>query len=161
MFALITGVYIRPITKGTYAVDSKPLAKEIQSIVKTDKKSKWIAYGGGIVLSGFSVACGAPTINSVNTYPNMELWKKLDPSGQYNEVYNRYAHIDIDFTDSDTSMELLQADCMRIHLSYKDLVKTDVKYIVALVTLTSGNEYVDFEQLYSEDGSYIYKVIYK
>lgn len=161
VFALITGVYIRPITKGTYAVDSKPLAKEIQSIVKTDKKSKWIAYGGGIVLSGFSVACGAPTINSVNTYPNMELWKKLDPSGQYNEVYNRYAHIDIDFTDSDTSMELLQADCMRIHLSYKDLVKTDVKYIVALVPLTSGNEYVDFEQLYSEDGSYIYKVIYK
>jgi len=58
-------------------------------------------------------------------------------------------------------MELLQADCMRIHLSYKDLVKTDVKYIVALVPLTSGNEYVDFEQLYSEDGSYIYKVIYK
>ena len=161
IMAILTGGYVRPITKGTYAIDSKPLAKKIQSIVKTDKSSKWIAYGGGIVLSGFSVACGAPTINSVNTYPNMGLWKKLDPSGKYNEVYNRYAHIDMNFTDDDTSMELLQADCVKINLSYKDFEKTNVKYIVAEQPIMSQNEYVDFEILYSEAGSYIYKVIYK
>ena len=159
--SLITGICVRPITKGTYAIDSKPLAKKIQSIVKKDKKSKWLAYGGGIVLSGFSVACGAPTINSVNTYPNMNLWKKLDSSGQYNEVYNRYAHIDVEFTDNDTSMELVQADCMKINLSYKDIEKTEVKYIVAEQPLISENTYVDFEQIYYEAGSYIYKVIYK
>lgn len=159
--SLITGVSVRPITKGTDAIDSKPLARQIRNIVKEDRKSKWIAYGGGIVLSGFSIACGAPTINSVNTYPNMELWKKLDPSGKYNEVYNRYAHIDVEFTDDNTSMELLQADCMKIKLSYKDFKKTEVKYIVAEQPIITENAYVDFEQIYSEAGSYIYKVIYK
>lgn len=159
--SLITGVYVRPIIKGTYAIDSKPLAKEIQKITKKDKKSKWIAYGGGIVLSGFSVACGAPTINSVNTYPNMDLWKKLDISGQYNEVYNRYAHIDMEFTDNDTSMELVQADCMKVNLSYKDIEKTGAKYIVAEQPVIAQNDYVEFEQLYAEAGSYIYRIIYK
>lgn len=91
----------------------------------------------------------------------MNLWKKLDSSGQYNEVYNRYAHIDVEFTDNDTSMELVQADCMKINLSYKDIEKTEVKYIVAEQPLISENTYVDFEQIYSEAGSYIYKVIYK
>ena len=85
----------------------------------------------------------------------------MDSSGQYNEVYNRYAHIDVEFTDNDTSMELVQADCMKINLSYKDIEKTEVKYIVAEQPLISENTYVDFEQIYSEAGSYIYKVIYK
>lgn len=161
VMAVVTGAAIRPINKGHYAITSKPLAKEITRLAQEDKGAKWLAAGGGIVLPSFAVACGAPTINSVNTYPNMELWKTLDPSGEYNEVYNRYAHINLQFVEEDTSMELLQEDCLQLNLSYRDVVKTEAKYIVSQMELNDINQWVSFREIYNEAGSHIYKIEYK
>lgn len=160
VISLITGVAVRPVNKGTDAITSKPLAKEITKIVKKDKDAKWFALGGGVVLPSFAVACGAPTLNSVNTYPNMELWKKLDPTGKYNEVYNRYAHIDLQLTDEDTSMELIQADSFRLKLSYKDIKKTEAEYVVSQVPLDVDSPWVSFKKIYDHSGCYIYKINY-
>lgn len=157
LFSLVTGGYVRPVAKGTDAVYSKPAAHAIIDIVSADRHAKWFTYGS-LPLSAFSIACGAPTINSTNTYPNMELWRKLDSEGKYNEVYNRYVHILVDFVDTDTTMELVQADLMQLHLSYKDIEKTEAKYIFATSELDVDNEFVFFEKLYEEGGSYIYQV---
>lgn len=159
--AIVTGVAIRPVNKGHEAITSKPLAKEITRLVQEDKGAKWLAAGGGIVLPSFAVACGAPTLNSVNTYPNMQLWQTLDPSGQYNEVYNRYAHIALQLVEENTSMELLQEDLMQLNLSYRDIIKTGAKYIVSTVGLDVDNEWVTFQEIYNEAGSHIYQIIYK
>jgi hypothetical protein len=159
--SLITGVYVRPIEKGTDAIYSKPLAKEIQKIVKQDSQSLWLAYGDGIVLQSFSISCGARTINSVNKYPNWELWKKLDPEGKYENNYNRYAHISLDFTEDDTSVDLIQEDYIQLNLSYKDIELTDAKYIVSTTKLSEEHEFVTFNEIYSEAGSYIYEIQYK
>lgn len=160
LLAIVTGGAVRPINKGSDAITSKPLAKEITKLVREDKDAKWLAVGGGIVLPSFAVACGAPTINSVNIYPNMELWKKLDPEGCYNEVYNRYAHIDLQLVEDDTSMELLQADSFILNLSYEDIEKTEAKYIVSQKELSVANQWVTFEPIYNESGSYIYQIQY-
>lgn len=161
IISLVTGIAIRPINKGSDAITSKPLAKKIVSIVKKENGAKWLAVGGGIVLPAFAVACGAPTINSVNTYPNMELWKRLDPDGKYNEVYNRYAHIDLHLCEEDTSMELAQQDMFTLKLSYKDIKKTDAKYIVSQVPLEVSNQWLDLTEIYNEYGAYIYEINYK
>lgn len=158
--SMITGVYVRPLAKGTDAIYSKPLAKKITAIAEKNHKEKWLACGG-MVLPSFVLACGASTINSVNTYPNMELWEKLDPTGRYNEVYNRYAHVNLQFTNEDTSMQLLSPDAMILNLSYKDVKKTNAKYIVSLTELTTDNGYVKFNEIYNEYGSYIYEIKYK
>ena len=157
--SLVTGIYVRPLVKGTDAIYSKPLAKEIVKIAE-ENDGKWLAYGGGKVLPSFAVACGAPTINSVNTYPNMELWRKLDEDGEYNMVYNRYAHVDLAFTEEETSMELVYADSIKINLSYQDIIKTQARYIVSLQPLQADNDYVTFKEIYQEDGSYIYEIQY-
>lgn len=161
ILAVITGVAVRPINKGSFAITSKPLAKEITKLVQEDKEAKWLAVGGGVVLPSFAVACGAPTLNSVNTYPNMELWKALDPDGTYNEVYNRYAHIVLQLVEEDTSMELIQADNFQLNLSYKDIEKTQAKYIVSQVELNVTNQWLTFQEIYNEAGSYIYQIQYK
>lgn len=160
LFSLLTGFIVRPLAKGLDAIYSKPAAVAITDIVEKNKDAKWIAYGDYPV-PAFSIACGAPTINSVNTYPNMELWRSLDEAGTYNEVYNRYAHVIVGFTEEDTSMELLQTDVMQLNLSYKDIVKTDAEYIFSTVALSADNEYVAFEELYNEAGSHIYHISYK
>lgn len=158
--SVMSSVGIRPISKGFDAVTSKPVSKEIQKIVSEDSDSKWIAYGGGIYLPGFAVANGASTINSTNTYPNLELWEKLDEQGEYEEVYNRYMHIMIEFTDEETNFELLYPDQMKVNLSYKDIEKTEVGYVLSVEKLDIVNDHVKFEEIYNEQGAYIYKINY-
>lgn len=160
VISIISSISIRPISKGLDAVTSKPVSKAIQQIVEKSPESKWIAYGDGIYVSGFSLANGAPTINSTNTYPNLDLWEKLDQEGRYEEIYNRYAHVIIKFTDEDTSFDLLYNDQMQINLSYKDIIKTNVDYIFSLEELDVDNEFVEFQKVYDEDGAYIYRIMY-
>lgn len=158
--SIICSFCIRPISKGFDAITSKPVSAEISKIVDNDGQGKWIAYGGSLYLPGFSIANGAPTINSTNTYPNLKLWKKLDKEKQYEEIYNRYTHVIIEFTDEDTSFELLYPDQMKVNLSYKDLKKTETKYVLTVEKLDINNSYVNFEEIYNEYGAYIYKINY-
>ena len=75
--SILTSFYIRPLMKGLDAIYSKPVASAIQNVCNEDKNAKWATLGLGITLPAYNVACGAPTINSLNVYPNMELWEKL------------------------------------------------------------------------------------
>lgn len=160
--SIFTGIYIFPIMKGFDAVFSKPVAQEIQKICEEDPDAKWITSGGGIILSGYNVACGAPTVNSVNTYPNMKLWKTLDENSQYEEAYNRYAHVDIELTSAETSFEILQADSIKIHLSYEDIEKTEAEYLLTMEEQEfAENPYVKFEKIYEENDMFIYHMIYE
>lgn len=159
LFCMLTGLYVRPISKGLDAIDSKPLAVAIQKEVSLNPYAKWI--GKGVAMDGFPVACGAPTINFVNTYPNKELWGRLDTSGKNEKYYNRFAYININFTDGETSFSNPQVDILAVQLSYKDIKKTEAKYIASTEPLYADNEYVSFDCIYDEYGAYIYKIHYK
>ena len=160
--SLFTGIYVRPISVGLSAIYAKPVAQEIMQITSNDKNTKWIAYGGGIETPAFAVACGAPTINSVNTYPNLSLWRKLDSDNQYNEIYNRYAHIKTVFTNNSTSFEIIQPDYIALNLSYEDIPKTGANYLFVNGELEfdTSNGYVSLEKIYDEYGASIYKLVY-
>lgn len=159
VISLRTGWMIRPVMKGLDAIYEKPVAKEVMQIMSEDPDARWMTENMEFVCSGFLVACGAPTVNSVNTYPNMELWTELDPDGEYEEVYNRYAHVVMNFTEEDTSMELIAADSILVNLSYEDIEKTDVSYILTRDELVSREE-CSFEKIYDEAGCKIYHVEY-
>ena len=105
--------------------------------------------------SSFAVMCGAPTINYTNIYPNLELWNRLDPTGKYNDVYNRYTHITIEFTLGPTEFELVGADYMNIKLSYEDIEQLDAKYILSDHKMESAYEGISFKQLYNESGPHL------
>lgn len=163
LLAVVTSIYVRPIVKGLDAIYSKPVAKEIQKIISEDGDTKWIACSDVMVpymSPQFALACGAPVINSVNKYPNMDLWEKIDPNKSMENVYNRYAHFAVNFTNDDTSVECIYPDEICLNLSYKDIKKTEVGYVFSIYPLEVDNEYVTFGQLYGEYGSYIYKVQY-
>lgn len=159
IFSVVTSTFIRPISKGFDAITSKPVSKEISKITSNEPKAKWLVVGG---TSGFVLANGAPVINSVNTYPNLKLWEKLDEDGKYKKVYNRYAHVAIDFTKKNTTFKVGKTpDYIKVKLAYKDLEKINVKYIYSSSELKVDNNYVMFEKEYDFNGSYIYKVSYK
>lgn len=160
--SIFTGIYVRPIMKGFDAIYSKPVATEIQQICEQDPKAKWLTMGGGIILSAYNVACGAPTINSVHTYPNVDFWSEFDPESKYEEVYNRYAHVNVNFTNEETSFGLIQADFMQVNLSYQDIKKTGAEYLLVMgdCGIDLNNQYVEFEKTYEENGITIYRMVY-
>lgn len=161
VFSIITSTFIRPISKGFDPITSKPVSMKIQQIIKNDSFGKWISYDAPFQVSGFLIANGASTLNSTNTYPNLKLWRSLDPKNKYEKVYNRYAHVGIDFTSKDTSFEIGGApDCFNLHLSYKDMKKINVKYVFSLKRERIKNKYFYLKELYGENGSFIYEVIY-
>jgi uncharacterized protein YuzB (UPF0349 family) len=73
---------------------------------------------------------GQQAINSVNAYPNLALWESLDPTDSQRSTYNRYAHINTDIQNGDTSFELVRPDAFTIHLKVDDLQKIGANRIL-------------------------------
>lgn len=155
----IPGLTVLPITRGLDSILQKPASWAIQEIVQEAPDAKWIALGE-LTPPQFLVANGASTINSNNYIPNMELWTKLDPDGKYNEVYNRYSHVDVVLTDQDTYFKLIAPDFIRVYLSYSDMETAEITYIFSIYPVSEESGLVDFNLLYEQSGIYIYEVVY-
>lgn len=160
VISLFVFATVIPITKGIDVIDKKPISKEIHKIVKTDKDALWISADASLYEANYALANGARVINSVNFYPNLNLWYKIDPDYEYKNVYNRYAHIVINLTNDETSFDLIQGDYFTINLNVNDTCKLDAKYLISRKeTLDSlSNAVTNIQMIDGEDGTYIYKI---
>lgn len=156
--SLFTGLTVRPVMKGFDAIWSKPVAVAIQNIVANDPDGLWIGSGDFFIYPSFLVACGAKTENSNNTYPDMELFTQLDPMGEYEEIYNRYSHVQIELTEDVTSFELVAPDSILIHLNEAKLLELGVDYMMTNYELTDTQN-CRFTNLYSANGVFLYHVM--
>ena len=112
-------------------MENNSLGQAVQAFSE-QSDGKWLAVSDPWMLGNYLIANGAPTINSTNTYINTELWKVLDPDGQYYEMYNRYAYQSVDLTDSgQLQVELRHADLNHIVMNVDDLPRIGVEYIVS------------------------------
>lgn len=157
---MFTSFLINPIRKGLDVITEQPVGKKIQKI-ESQESGLWIVEGAGYPLFNFPIMYGASTINSTNVYPNLDRWKLLDPDGQYEEIYNRYAHITIELVNEEKArFELIVQDAFKFYLPVNKLKDLDVKYIFTVNDLEKfKNENVNFEKLYEEYGVRIYKII--
>lgn len=154
---MISGIKVHPLMVGTGAISSKPAAKEIKKIVEEDNTGKWIALDS--VIGNYLIACGAPTINSVNYIPNLELWNTINEKKQIKKnTYDRYAHLSINLTNKNqSSANLIEEDTIKLNLSYRDLKKLNIKYVVSNEPI---EDYInDFNEIYDEYGFYIYEYV--
>ena len=160
MFVLIGGFLVNPIARTLAPIYEKEVSKAIININDEDP-GKWVALDN-IIGGNLLYANGVQSFNGVHYYPDLNMWEKLDENGQYEDIYNRYAHIAVDFTTEDTEFFLMQADIVKINLSINDLNKTGIKYILSDKNLEDFNkEKAVFEELYHNnvDNVYIYEYI--
>ncbi len=162
--ALMSGLAVNPVIRTTDIFYTKPVAVKMQEIKAEDSEAIWIVNekNGGWYINDYALANGIRILNSTQLYPNVELFENLlgDKAEEYRKIYNRYAHINIEVTDKETEVELLFADHISIKLNYKDLAKLNVKYILSKGDDFSTKTFADkFEEIYNEDGMYIYKVM--
>jgi hypothetical protein len=157
LISIITGIYVNPVMKSMDAVYSKPIAQKIMAIDKSDKNAVWVA--NGMMFSNFAAACGANVVNKTELYPDLDMWHKLDPKGQYEEVYNRYCHITLAFVDAETTISLATQDTVSLSLSFDDLSKLGITYILWPGTLTVPERYTnDIKQIYQDGNMVVYHV---
>lgn len=149
---LFVGGLVNPVRRGIDVIDNNRISQTIRQISKDNIGDLWIAESGAWVEGNFIAMNGGSTINSTNTYCNTEMWEKLDPTGQYEEIYNRYAHIAVSLVkDTPTTIELLQTDLIQLNLNVEELDLLDVKYILTSRELDAfNNEECEFTEIYSE-----------
>ena len=160
--SFLTGVLVNPIDHGTDVIFESELIKHVEEIVEDDPDGIWIVNEEGIKPNDIFIAAGAKTINSVNTYPDLEKWQKLDVNNQSHDTYNRYAHIIVNLVDNTpTNFTLMKVDLFQLNLNINDLDKLNVSYIESSQDLDKySNDNVHFTKLYEYDKHKIFKVDY-
>lgn len=158
--SFLTGALVNPVDQGTDVIYESDFIHQVEKIVENDPDGIWITKDMKL---DTLIPAGAKTINSVNTYPDLDKWQKLDPDNKYYDIYNRYAHIFIDLQkDNDTSFELDRVDVFTVHLNVDDLERLNVNYIATSQNLDNfSNDYVEFTKVCEDNEYKIYAVKYK
>lgn len=158
IIAIIAGATINPICIGLSPIKNTQISKEIQEIKASDEDALWV--GNSNITGQYLVANGVNTLNGVNTYPNFKWLNIVDPDGEYNEIYNRFAHIHVTLGD-ETDFTLLAADSYLATLTYDNLKELGIKYYYSNVKLSDKiKEKFKLETKYDNDKNqqYIYAV---
>jgi hypothetical protein len=94
-------LWFNPVVVGgsDYLIQN-PLSQRILAIDRAQPGgSFWVSYGSHRVGNLFRVL-GVRALNGVHPLPQLELWRRLDPTGRYRDTYNRYAHVNFQPTAS-------------------------------------------------------------
>ena len=159
VISLVSTIYVNPLMKGFSGIYEKPLSKELQKYREKDEEALWVNIGA-FTNANYLGANGLKVINSTNLYPNLKLWHRIDEDREYEDIYNRYAHIEMNLTNNETTFELVQPDMFKLDITGEDLCELDVDYLTSSYNLEKyeDDDVVTFDKKYHKDNIYIYKV---
>jgi len=173
VIAVISGMMDNPVARGVQSVYGSALGQKIEQIADSDH-GKWIVDSNYTwdtdyinYMNSYPIMFGAPTINSLNLYPDWGRWDAFPLTGEDKSVLNRYAHMNITLenktptTFQNPKKEQSIQDIVNIKLNVEDLNKLGVSYILSERELSSLDEKnVRFQLVDASNGFYIYHVIY-
>lgn len=154
---LIGGVFVNPIQQGAKEVLNNQMTQTVAPVVEKDPDGRWIVEGS--LRANAILPAGARTINCTNIYPNMELWHKIDENGEYEDVYNRYAHVRVVITPEDTAFQLTYPDSFALYINPNDLEAIQTDYILTDRNLEELNtDSTRFTLEHENGGLMVYRV---
>ncbi|MDO4913348.1 MAG: hypothetical protein Q3961_02210, partial [Bifidobacteriaceae bacterium] len=108
---IVSGLSVNPIQYGAQAINNQPIVNSAKAL--NSSKDVWAVAGvNSAFYANLFVANGIRTLNPVAVTPNLKLWHKVDPQKKYDEVYNRYAYINVEVVP--------KADSKKFNLDYPD-----------------------------------------
>lgn len=158
-----TGVAVNPVRCGTDVIYENPLVKLIESVNET-KEGLWLVDNMDYPMINIPLFVGARTLNSTNNYPAMERWELLDPEGEQEYLYNRYAHIKAVLTKDGPAgfEEGITGDRLTVNLTPEELELFGVNYILTNRDLSAMNgEDAQFVKLGEVDEFFVYECVYQ
>ena len=129
---LYSGATVNPVQKGLSTIYESELSGMIKKVVAEDPQALWAVDNMNNEMVNYPIMMGAPTVNSVNTYPVIERWSTIDKDNVYADIYNRYANIAISIVnDSEgTNFELIAADNFKVSMTPDDIKILEIDYIL-------------------------------
>lgn len=151
--------FVNPVRVGIYDVSVSLLGRAVRDI-NEKQEGIWMDATGGGMMGDFLGATGVRVINPTNTYPALERWKMLDPEGEYEDIYNRYAHIEAELQNTEeTYFSLPVQDAVHIYLNTEDLLLLGVDYILMKKSeKPEETDKVKLISIYEDDQYCIYQV---
>ena len=165
--ALMTGLAVNPVSRTTDIIYKKPICAKFEEIRNKEPDALWLGDDTGWYLNNYMVANGLRVINSTNVYPNFELFetvlgKEKAALPENKTVYNRYCHVNINLGIYEANRVFAAApDNIVVELNAESLDDLGIDYIVAKKDINEMGYSIKFEELYYEDGLYIFKPIYE
>lgn len=159
LFVIVSGIFVNPIAKGLDSVYNNKASEEIIQIASSTNGT-WVG-ANDITLGNYLIAHGVKSYNCVNFYPDFSKWVKIDTSGKYKDIYNRYSHIIVSFTYEETTFVLNGPDYFTVNMNYNDLYnKTDIEYILSRGKIDEKSKFNFLKELYydKESDLYFYKI---
>ena len=79
------------------------------------------------------MANGIHTLNALEVTPDLATWKKLDPNGQWEEIYNRYAFVSVNVVEQESAdvFTLVAPDSFTVHVTPEQLRKLGVSNVLS------------------------------
>ncbi len=155
---MISGATVNPIAFGESSLRDSDLSMAIQKIEERDQGAYWL-IDDQFPYSNYLLAQGVRCFNTLNSYMDGEKWAVVDPSGQYEHFYNRYAHVSAEVVDGSTEIELNAPDAIVVKLDVEKIKKLNIKYILSKRDLSHFGFTKKMDDKLS--GFSIYEVTYK
>jgi hypothetical protein len=89
---LATSAYVNPLYRGLSPITDNQLSRVLAQLPSAHDKSEWVLLGGG-TFTNFLPAQEVPSYSTTYLYPQLDLWHRYDPTGAYDQAYNRYANM--------------------------------------------------------------------
>jgi hypothetical protein len=83
---------VNPVSTGMDAIFGKQVYQVATALEAEQPDSRWLAYGGNI-LADFLKSTGMEVANGNRYTPDLEFNRVLDPTGEFEDVYNRYGNV--------------------------------------------------------------------
>lgn len=128
--AMVLGVH--PLVRGFGHVTDSEFATTVAQVASAEGGGVWLTddWNASAVLT----ATGVDNLSGVNLYPNHDAWRVLDPDGDAQDIWNRFAHTRWTFDPNATapSLRLIQDDVVGIVISPCDpaLAELGVTHLV-------------------------------
>lgn len=116
-FGLVQTAHINPLQHGAEVLLDNPVSQLIKKVESSNAKdSGWLMLGGDVYVRGSIEATGVDFLSGISRYPNHEMWEKLDPTRQYADAWNRYAHLVVEtgLPGSSPVISTPQADVVKV-----------------------------------------------
>lgn len=130
---LVSGLSVNPVQYGSTPVTKQPLIQQVQSL-QSENPGMWaIDDAFGSQLANLAVANGIHTLNALEVTPDLATWKKLDPNGQWEEIYNRYAFVSVNVVEQESAdvFTLVAPDSFTVHVTPEQLRKLGVSNVLS------------------------------
>jgi hypothetical protein len=124
------GWAVNPTYRGVVDLSTTETGRTIDAIDE-EHPGAWVAVGSAKAMSMLTES-DLTSFSGIQSYPSTEMWELIDPSGRYEEQWNRLGHIHWTFGTGDPTVSNPQADVIVVTFdACAPFAQEHVEYVIA------------------------------